>query len=256
MQGHLTFLGSGTSTGVPTVGCDCAVCTSTDPRDARLRPSVLLSFGGRTVVIDTTPDFRTQALRAGLKRLDAVLYTHSHADHIMGMDDIRPFNFGRAEPLPVYGDERVIADLRRVFQYVFENKSPESAIPRIDVHVPNGPVELFGALFEPLPVMHGRLPVTAWRFGSAAYVTDFSDIPEPTLDRLQGLDLLILDALRHRPHPTHSHLANSLALVERLQPRRALFTHMCHDLGHAETEAQLPPGVRLAYDGLTVAIEL
>ena len=256
MQGKLTFLGSGTSTGVPTVGCDCAVCTSTDPRDARLRPSVLLSFNGRNVVIDTTPDFRTQALRAGLKRLDAVLYTHSHADHIMGMDDIRPFNFGRKDPLPVYGDERVIADLRRVFQYVFENKAPESAIPRIEVHVPAGPVELFGAIFEPFTVMHGRLPVTAWRFGRTAYVTDFSEIPESGLERLQGLDLLILDALRHRPHPTHSHLANSLALVERLQPRRALFTHMCHELGHAGTEAQLPPGVHLAYDGLSVEIEL
>lgn len=256
MRGTLTFLGSGTSTGVPTLGCDCAVCTSPDPRDARLRPSVLLRFGGRNVVIDTTPDFRTQALRAGLKSLDAVLYTHSHADHIMGMDDIRPFNFGRTEPLPVYGDERVIADLRRVFQYVFENKSPESAIPRIAVHVPTGPVELFGVTFEPLPVMHGRLPVTAWRFGGTAYVTDFSDIPAPSLKRLEGLDLLILDALRHRPHPTHSHLANSLALVERLQPRRALFTHMCHDLGHAETEAQLPPQVRLAYDGLSAEIEL
>lgn len=256
MQGKLTFLGSGTSTGVPTVGCDCAVCTSTDPRDARLRPSVLLSFGGHNVVIDTTPDFRTQALRAGLKSLDAVLYTHSHADHIMGMDDIRPFNFGRAEPLPVYGDERVVADLRRVFQYVFENHSPESAIPRIAVHVPAGPVELFGVTFEPLTVMHGRLPVTAWRFGSSAYITDFSEIPEASLQRLQGLDLLILDALRHRPHPTHSNLANSLALVERLQPRRALFTHMCHELGHAATEAQLPPDVHLAYDGLSVEMEL
>lgn len=256
MQGKLTFLGSGTSTGVPTVGCDCAVCTSTDPRDTRLRPSVLLSYGGHQVVIDTTPDFRAQALRAGLKNLDAVLYTHSHADHIMGMDDIRPFNFGKTEPLPVYGDEHVIADLRRVFQYVFENHSPESAIPRIAVHVLTSSVTLFGVTFEPLAVMHGRLPVTAWRFGSNAYVTDFSDIPEPTLERLQRLDLLILDALRHRPHPTHSHLANSLALVERLQPRRALFTHMCHDLGHAETEAQLPPGVRLAYDGLTVEVEL
>lgn len=238
------------------MGCGCAVCTSADARDRRLRPSVLLNFGGRNVVIDTTPDFRTQALRAGLKSLDAVLYTHSHADHIMGMDDIRPFNFGKDEPLPVYGDERVIADLRRVFQYVFENSYPESAIPRIAVHIPEGPVTLFGIRFEPLTVLHGRLPVTAWRFGKNAYVTDFSEIPEAGMERLRDLDLLVLDALRHRPHPTHSHLAHSLELVAQLKPRQALFTHMCHDLGHAATEAQLPPGVHLAYDGLTVDIEL
>lgn len=256
MQATLTVLGSGTSTGVPTVGCDCTVCTSADVRDQRLRPSILLSYGGHNVVIDTTPDFRTQALRAGLKRLDAVLFTHSHADHIMGMDDIRPFNFGHKDPLPVYGDERLLADLHRVFQYVFENQYPESAIPRIADHLLTGPVTLFGADFEPLTVMHGRLPVTAYRFGNNAYVTDFSEIPEASLERLQGLDLLILDALRHRPHPTHSNVANSLALVEQLKPRRTLFTHICHELGHAETQAQLPPGVHLAWDGLQVEIEL
>ncbi|HWG36499.1 MAG TPA: MBL fold metallo-hydrolase [Terriglobales bacterium] len=257
MKAVATFLGTGTSTGVPTLGCRCRVCTSSDPRDQRLRPSLWLRFsGGHNVVIDTTPDFRTQALRAGIPALDAVLYTHSHADHIMGLDDIRPFNFGRPDPLPVYANAGTLADLRRVFQYVFENNYPASAIPRIAVHALTGPVELFGVSIEPLEVMHGALPVLAYRFGANAYVTDVSEIPPAAIERLRGLDVLILDALRVRPHPTHSHLANSLRLVAELAPRRAYFTHIAHELPHAETEAALPAGVRLAYDGLQLEIEV
>lgn len=250
------MLGTGTSTGVPTLGCHCAVCTSADSRDQRLRPSIWLSYGGHEVVVDTTPDFRAQALRVRIPALDAVLYTHSHADHIMGLDDIRPFNFGRPDPLPVYGNAATIADLRRVFQYVFENNTPLSAIPRIAAQVVEGPLALFGATFEPLTVLHGELPVLAYRFGDNAYVTDFSAIPAETMERLRGLDLLILDALRVRPHPTHSHLANSLKLVEELRPQRAYFTHIAHELPHAATEAGLPPGVHLAFDGLQLEVEL
>lgn len=256
MHAEITMLGTGTSTGVPTLGCGCTVCTSADPRDQRLRPSIWLSYGGHQVVVDTTPDFRAQALRARIPALDAVLYTHSHADHIMGMDDIRPFNFGRPDPLPVYGSAATIADLRRVFQYVFENNYQLSAIPRIVTQVIEEPLALFGATFEPLTVLHGELPVLAFRFGDNAYVTDFSVIPGDALVRLRGLDLLILDALRQRPHPTHSNLANSLRLVEELRPQRAYFTHIAHELPHAATEAGLPSGVHLAYDGLRLEVEL
>lgn len=256
MTGQLTILGSGTSTGVPTLGCGCAVCTSADPRDQRLRPSIWISYGGHNVVVDTTPDFRAQALRARIPALDAVLYTHSHADHIMGLDDIRPFNFGRPEALPVYASEATLADLRRVFRYVFEANYTASAIPRIAAHVIAAPVELFGVGFEPLPVLHGALPVLGYRFGANAYITDVSEIPPATMERLRGLDLLVLDALRLRPHPTHSHLANSLRWVEELRPRRAYFTHIAHELGHAATEAGLPAGVHLAYDGLQLEVEL
>lgn len=256
MQGTLTILGSGTSTGVPTLGCNCPVCCSLDPRDRRLRPSILISAAGRNVLIDTTPDFRYQALRAGLRSLDAVLFTHSHADHIMGMDDIRPFNFNRPQPIPIYADAGVLDDLRRVFHYVFSGDDYASAIPRLSTHEIRQPTLIEGIPFEPLPVLHGSLPILGYRFGPNAYITDFSTIPAPTLERLRGLELLILDALRHRPHPTHSTLANSLALVQELRPRRALFTHICHELPHHATSAQLPPGVELAYDGQELEIQL
>ncbi|MGH9418278.1 MAG: MBL fold metallo-hydrolase [Terriglobales bacterium] len=253
MQGLITVLGSGTSTGVPTLGCGCAVCHSPDPRDQRLRPSLWLHYGGHDVVIDTTPDFRTQALRAGIPALDALLFTHSHADHIMGLDDIRPFNFGRPEPLPVYGNAATITDLRRVFRYVFEPASQAgTSLPRIATHVISGAVELFGVGFEPVRALHGTLEVLGYRFGSCAYVTDFSEIPATGLEQLRGLDVLILDALRRRPHPTHSNLENSLRLVGQLAPRRAWFTHIAHELSHAATEATLPAGVHLAWDGLEV----
>jgi phosphoribosyl 1,2-cyclic phosphate phosphodiesterase len=221
-----------------------------------LRPSVLLSYDGHNVLIDTTPDFRTQALRAGIRSLDAVLYTHSHADHIMGMDDIRPFNFSRPSPIPIYGDAHTIADLRRVFKYVFDDEYPYSAIPKVSATVLNGSIDLFGATFEPVTVKHGPLPITAYRFGPNAYVTDFSELPPDSLERLRGLDLIILDALRHRPHPTHSHLANSVQLVEQLGARRAYFTHICHELPHAATNAGLPENVKLAYDGLSLEIDI
>lgn len=256
MHGELTFLGSGTSTGVPTLGCYCAVCTSMDPHDRRLRPSLWLSYGGHHVVVDTTPDFRFQALRAGIPALDAVLYTHSHADHIMGMDDVRPFNFRQPEPLPAFGNAGTIADLKRVFQYVFDGTQGVSAIPRVSAHVIESSVNLFDVNFEPVPVWHGSLAVLGYRFGRNAYVTDFSQIPPASMERLRSLDLLILDALRVRPHPTHSNLENSLRLVRELRPARAYFTHIAHEIAHAETEASLPDGVHLAYDGLRLEVEL
>ena len=251
----ITVLGSGTSVGVPTIGCDCEVCHSTDPRDRRLRPSILVSFRGHNILIDTTPDLREQALRTGMKHLDAVLYTHAHADHILGLDDVRPFNFHRTEPIPVYGSAETIEHIRRTFAYIFHSGKSESSRPKIETRVFGAePVELFGLRFEPLELAHGSGRSYGFRFGTVAYLTDHSDIPEETLARLEGLEVLFLDALRYKPHPTHSTVERSLAHVERLKPKRAYFTHICHELMHARVEATLPEAVRLAYDGLEITV--
>jgi phosphoribosyl 1,2-cyclic phosphate phosphodiesterase len=252
---HITVLGSGTSSGVPTIGCRCEVCLSADPRDKRLRPSILLRYNGRNVVIDTTPDFRAQVLRAGLERLDAIVYTHAHADHILGLDDVRPFNYRQREPIPVYATQETLDVLQRVFQYAFDS-APESSVPKLDLHVMrDAPFDLFDLSFTPIRLQHGRSTVFGFRFGAAAYLTDHSAIPEDSMAKLRGLDVLFLDALRYRPHPTHTTVSDALRLVEELQPRRVFFTHMCHDLGHEKAEAQLPAHVRLAYDGLEIEIE-
>ncbi|MGA2114435.1 MAG: MBL fold metallo-hydrolase [Bryobacteraceae bacterium] len=252
----ITVLGSGTSVGVPTIGCHCAVCSSADPRDNRLRPSILVSYGGHNVVIDTGPDFRLQALRAGIDRVDAILFTHSHADHIMGLDDVRPFNFRQKERIPIYATAPTMAAIQRCFEYVFDGGKKESSIPQLDVKLLDGAaVNVFGLEFLPVPVLHGTQTILGFRFGAAAYLTDHSDIPETSLERLRGLDVLFLDALRYKPHPTHSTVERSLKVVERLAPRRTFFTHICHDLGHARAESMLPPHVRLAYDGLEILVE-
>ncbi len=257
---RITVLGSGTSVGVPTIGCRCAVCRSDDPRDKRRRPSVLVSYEAdgreRNVVIDTTPDFRQQALDAGFRRLDAILYTHEHADHIMGLDDIRPFNYGRADRIPAYADQETLEALMRVFPYGFiERETHPGGVPRIDGHLIDGrPINVEGLEFQPFPVCHGPKMIQAFRFGRAAYITDQSDIPDESLTHLEGLDVLFLDALRREPHPMHSTIERSLAWVERLQPKRAYFTHICHDLPHAQTNAELPDGVELSYDGLVIEV--
>ncbi len=259
MKATLTVLGSGTSMGVPTVGCDCAVCTSADPHDRRLRPSIMVQYDGRTVLIDTSPDFRAQAIREHIRRIDAVLYTHGHADHILGLDDVRPLSFPRVTgggKIPLYADENTAHVLRSVFRYIFEGDYKYGGLAQVEIRNVDGPIELFDATFTPLAVMHGDFPIKAYRFGSAAYLTDFSTIPEETLTRLEGLDILFLDALRHQPHPTHSTLANSLAIVERLKPKRAFFTHMSHDMPHEATNATLPGNVRLSYDGLRLDFEI
>ena len=253
---YINVLGSGTSTGVPTIGCLCQVCTSTDPRDKRLRPSILVRYAGRGILIDTTPDFRTQALRAPIERVDAILYTHAHADHILGLDDVRPFNYRQRSEIPIYAMQDTLDSIRRVFNYAFEPEPGQTSIPKIKLHpIEEEPFELFGLTITPLPVMHGEAQILGFRFGAAAYITDQSDIPEATKEKLHGLDVLFLDALRHKPHPTHSTVERSLKWVEELKPRRTFFTHICHDLGHASTEATLPAGVKLAYDGLEIVVE-
>ncbi len=252
----ITVLGSGTSVGVPTIGCECVVCLSADPRDKRLRPSVLIGFDGRHVLVDTTPDLRYQALRAGIKRLDAVIYTHAHADHIMGLDDVRPFNYHQKGPLPIYGAPGTLASIQRTFHYIFDGRAKESHIPHLELRALSGePFTLFGLDFTPVPLLHGKWTIYGFRFGNAAYLTDHSDIPAASLELLQGLDVLFLDALRYKPHPTHSTVDRSIQTVNALKPKRAFFTHICHDLGHARAESLLPEGVRLAYDGLELLVE-
>jgi len=247
--------------GVPTLGCDCGVCTSTDPRDQRLRPSISVTWidrdgAGHCVVIDTGPDFRQQALREGIRRIDAVFYTHSHADHILGLDDLRPLTFKRPGKLPLYADEATAATLENIFEYTF---SPDSVYPnraRVELHRIAGSVvvDVAGFPFQRVPLCHGRLEVGGFRFGSAAYLTDMNSIPDSSLPLLQGLDVLVLDALRPQAHPSHSNVEQAIAWVEKLQPRRAWFTHMSHEISHAETI--LPAPIQLAYDGLAIEFEI
>jgi phosphoribosyl 1,2-cyclic phosphate phosphodiesterase len=257
MKATLTVLGSGTSMGVPTIGCDCLVCHSSDPRDKRTRPSVLIEYSGRSVIIDTTPDFREQAIRENIRTLDAVLYTHTHADHLLGIDDLRPLSFlHKPNRLPLYAHPEAAEFIRNMFGYIFNASYKFGGLPHVELKPITGRVELFGAGFEPIVLIHGEAEIYGFRFGSAAYLTDHSDIPESSLAKLQGLDVLFLDALRYKPHPTHSTVENSLQTVERLKPRRAFFTHICHDLPHEETNASLPQNVKLSYDGMKLEFEI
>jgi phosphoribosyl 1,2-cyclic phosphate phosphodiesterase len=257
---QLTVLGSGTSMGVPTIGCRCPVCASNDPRDNRLRTSVLLSRNGQNVLIDTTPDFRTQALRTGIDQVEAVLLTHGHADHVMGFDDLRPLSVGRKQPMPVYGNKEAFEIVRRAFSYAFDGKPKLSTVPSVVLKEVDGPFELLGVKITPIPLEHGEMQVLGFRFGRGAYLTDFNAVPESSLALLQDLDELILDALRDTPHPMHQTVAQALALVERIKPKRAWFTHIAHDLGHAATNERLRKqgysNVGLAYDGLKLEIAI
>lgn len=255
----LTFLGTGTSVGVPMIGCECTTCTSDDPRDKRLRTGLLVEHEGQRIVVDVSTDFRQQALRAGINKLDALLITHCHADHVFGLDDIRPFNFKHGA-LPVFASERTWNELRRVFFYIFEAKHIGGGLPQITPHTIQNyhPFDVCNLKITPVPVIHGKGEVSGFRFSNGrvdfAFVTDCNAISEESLTALEGLDLLILDALRLKPHPTHLHLEQSLAYVARVQPRRTLFTHMGHDIKHAQVSQHLPPNVALAYDELEIEL--
>lgn len=242
--------------GVPTIGCRCRVCTSSDPHDRRTRPSIMLQYDGRCVLIDTTPDFREQAIREQITHIDAILYTHAHADHILGLDDVRPLSFRNEGKIPLYANESTATALESIFRYIFDANYKYGGIARVEMKRINGAVQLFGALFEPVEILHGDASIHGFRFGRAAYLTDFSEIPPQSMQRLRELDILFLDALRHRPHPTHSTVENSLKLVEKLKPSRAFFTHISHDLAHEETNRSLPEHVRLAHDGLKLEFEI
>ncbi|HTK28378.1 MAG TPA: MBL fold metallo-hydrolase [Vicinamibacterales bacterium] len=266
----ITVLGSGTSHGVPSIGCTCAVCRSTDPRDRRTRPSIAIDLPApavasptaaavRTILVDTSTDLREQALAHGLRRVDAILFTHSHADHVFGLDDVRRFNQMQKEAIGCYADRRTAAALRQMFSYIFTPaQQVGGGLPQLSLFEIVGPFALGGRDVVPVPLWHGTLPVLGFRIGAFAYLTDCNRIPDASWDLLLadgGVSTVIIDALRRRPHSTHFSVDEALAVVERLGAARAWFTHICHDLAHAETCARLPAGVELAYDGLVVEVD-
>jgi phosphoribosyl 1,2-cyclic phosphate phosphodiesterase len=254
---RLTFLGTGTSTGVPMIGCDCPVCTSTDPRNQRTRPSVLLSLKGGNLLIDTTPEMRLQLLRERIRHVHAIAFTHHHADHLFGLDDARLFPRWIGGPVPVYCEAETEDCIRRVFHYAFRDgadRSPTVFVPRLHFLriEPGLAFEVLGEKLLPIRLEHGPFAVLGFRVGDLAYCTDVSRIPESSRPMLEGLDVLVLDALRHEPHPTHFSLKEALAVAASLRPRRTYLTHLSHGFDHEPTQAGLPEDVRLAYDGLSV----
>lgn len=255
---QITFLGTGTSQGVPMIRCECAVCRSADPRDTRTRSSLYIETPEAAWAIDTGPDFRAQCLRERVQRLDAVVYTHSHTDHILGFDDLRAFCLER--PMPVYAGAETMADLARVFQFAFEAPETVSGYVRPDPRVISGPFEIGETTLTPLPAEHGRAHVFGYLFkrkgrALAAYLSDCKRVSPAVEAEMEGVEWLIIDALRHRSHPTHMNLEEALALASRVRPGRTWLTHLCHELGHAETEAGLPPRVQIAYDGLRLTVD-
>jgi len=250
---RLTILGCGASMGVPAIGCQCAICTSDDPRNRRTRTAALLSAGGVEILIDAGPDLRQQALRAGISRLDAVLLTHAHQDHVGGIDDLRPINMAMGTSLPMYGTPPTLQRVRHQFDYAFTPEPTPSTRPQLQLEaMPDGPFAIAGVPITPLPIMHGEWAIVGFRFGSVAYVTDVSHIPEGTFDLLAGVDDLVLGALRYKPHPIHFTIDQALEAIALIGPRRAWLTHMTHDVDYATLCAQLPDHVRPAHDGLVI----
>lgn len=251
---RVVILGSGTSHGVPMIGCDCPVCTSGDPRDRRTRPSIVVDYGDRTILIDTAPELRLQCVACGIRRIDAVLFTHAHADHVTGLDDLRRFNWLMQSSLPCYGRADTLEVIRRMFLYAFED-DPDYPSHKPDLRllpIEDDALELFGRTIIPVPLMHGPLSVLGYRFGKIAYCTDCNVIPERSFDLLHDLDVLILDGLRRRPHPTHFNLEQAVEAARVIGARRTLFTHIAHELKHEPVNAELPEGMELAYDGQVV----
>ena len=249
-----TFLGTGTSQGIPLLTCDCPVCRSKDPRDKRTRASVYIETPECAWVVDTGPDFRQQALREDIRRMDAVLITHPHTDHIMGFDDLRAYCHG-GKTLPVYGSEASLSQLRQAFSFAFDGKNRWPGYLHPEAHIVDGAFRLGETEIVPLPVPHGRMTTFGYLFSRrgrplVAYLSDCKAVPEEVREQIAGVDTLIVDALRHREHPTHMNVAEALETAAAVRPRLTLFTHLAHDLGHAETEAALPDGVRIATDGM------
>jgi phosphoribosyl 1,2-cyclic phosphate phosphodiesterase len=254
MPRRFTMLGSGTSSGVPVIGCDCAVCRSTDPRNRRTRAGILLELPGGNLVIDTSPDFREQALRHRIRRVDGVLFTHPHADHVFGLDDLRIFNFLQRAPIACFGSASTMGRLREVFAYAFDDSPEGGGKPKLDFRAVREPFDWIGERIVPVPVMHGDMEVFGYRIGGFACVTDVSRIPDEAYEALAALDLLVLSALRYRPHPTHFSIAEAVEVALRIGAKRTLFTHIAHDVDHTRLEVELPPGIEIGHDGLVVEL--
>jgi phosphoribosyl 1,2-cyclic phosphate phosphodiesterase len=258
IHGKVLMLGTGTSHGVPMIGCTCATCRSTDPHDRRLRPSIYVDVPDRArILVDAGTDLRQQALQYGINRVDAVLFTHAHADHILGLDDLRSFNTLQGSAIPCYGNREALEAIKRQFPYVFGARLQEGGgVPQLTTHDVSGPFSIRGLRIVPVPLWHGKLPILGFRFGNFAYLTDCNRIPDNAWALVEGLDTLVLDALRDQPHETHFTVEEAVAAATRIAPRRTYFTHMTHDLLHAQTNARLPAGMQLAYDGLVFDIEV
>ncbi len=250
----VTFMGTGTSVGVPAIGCRCGVCTSSDPCNRRTRTSALLSLDDRNVLIDASIDLRQQALREKVASLEAVLLTHGHADHVFGLDDVRIFNFRQQRAMPVYGAAATLENVSRTFWYVFGSPPTASSRPQLTLTPVSGPFLAGGMHVVPFDVLHGTERILGYRVGGFAYITDGSGIPDHSLSVLTNLDVLVINALRHKPHPTHFNLEGALAAIERIAPRRAYLTHISHELDHDTLARELPHSVQPAYDGLSIEV--
>jgi phosphoribosyl 1,2-cyclic phosphate phosphodiesterase len=247
----ITILGCGTSTGVPMVGCDCRVCTSTDPRDNRTRASILIETSGSRILVDTSPDLRLQALREKIPAIDAALFTHTHADHVNGIDDLRGFYLMHRRTIPCYGSQETIEALCRKHSYIFTGAQSGAYAPLLEPHAITGHFHLLGLRIVPVPLIHGYSPSTGYRIGGTAYLTDCSGIPDTSLELLENLDVLILDGLRYKPHPSHFNIEEALHVVSQLKPRRAILTHLTHEVPYSGGSS-LPKGVEFAYDGMVI----
>jgi len=252
MQLKLTFLGTGTSTGIPMLACHCPTCISNDPNDKRMRSSILLQWQKHTLIVDTTPEFRLQMLRANCQHLDAILITHTHADHINGLDDLRQLTFKQNNPLELYASKQTISWLKQRFNYIWGKKPEGGAVAKLNLNPINEPFKIKNLTITPIPVKHGSMNILGYRFGPIAYISDVSEIPTSSIKLLQNLQILILDAVRYRPHPTHFHIEKAIQVSQQINPKLTYFTHINHDIQHQQLTKELPANIKVAYDTLTI----
>lgn len=251
----ILFLGSGTSTGVPAIGCRCNICRSDNPRNKRTRASILITSNDKNILIDTSTDLRIQALAYSIVRIDAVFFTHAHADHIHGIDDLRSFNLVQGGPIPCFGNLDTMDVIRCKFNYIFDDSAKSGWVPSLQINVVNGMFNLYGLKVLPITIFHGDMPILGYRMDDVAYITDCSEIPDYSMNSLRGMALLILDATRYQPHSKHYGLAQAIEIIEELKPERAVLTHLSHAFDHDKVNSELPTGIELAYDGMEIEID-